>query len=427
MKLVMVSCGLASVLGLPATDGNASKMEENRPTGVTTVASGSTDTKGGSEKGTGNSTDTQCELHGGCWPHMYILGAQKSGTTSMFDQMTDQGACGAGSGTGKEGHFFDTKWRPGMGIDKYIKTYGGGHNHRCDGDYYIDATPDYIRHWFAPQRMKDFIPAIQQPKLTFLVMLREPIARDLSYYNHMLSNHLAGHQRMSAGAGQDVCSPDYLNYAATEGTAPTYTEHVACEMTIWDQCVADSKKSSISAYEACQNMERELKGGETGLTFLSSGMYSEQINRWKVYWPRHQMLVVQMEDLLANTLDYMTTVYKFMGFPAPPMGVLPNDNVQDYPFTVTEIDCPTKNKLKEVFEPYNNRLYKMLKEDQAAGGGAPNMEPKFPKWDDVKSVKCTPDPMKRPHATKKDLRLLAKKAAQKAAEDVLALQPSDDA
>jgi len=224
---------------------------------------------------------------------------------------------------------------------------------------------------------------------------------------------------MTAGTAEDVCSEQYLNYAMEEGSAPTYTEQVECEMTIWDQCVADSKKGPTSAYELCQNMARELKGGDTGLTWLAAGMYSEQIARWKLSFPRHQMLVLQMEDLLGSTQERMETIYKFFGFPAPPMGVLPDDNVQDYDFTVKEIDCTTKNKLKEVYEPYNNRLYKMLKEDQAPGGGAPNMEPKFPKWDDVKSVKCTPEPMKRPHASKKDLTHLAKRAS----DAVLALQP----
>ena len=78
-----------------------------------------------------------------------------------------------------------------------------------------------------------------------------------------------------------------------------------------------------------------------------------------------------MEDLLQNTQERFSTIYKFFDFPAPPVSVLPNNNVQDYDFTVKEIDCTTKNKLKEVYEPYNNRLYKMLKEDQAPGGGAP--------------------------------------------------------
>lgn len=407
----MIAATAASALALYA--GDASKLEAQRP-GPSIAAA---------VNKTGNTTvPGQCLDHGGCYPLMYVLGAQKSGTTSMFDQMVDQGACGYGSGNGKEAHFFDTKWRPNTDPTKYIKQYGGGHNHRCEGNLYLDATPDYIRHWFAPQRMKDMIPVQLQPKIKMLIMLREPIARDLSYYNHMLSNHMTGFQKMSAGSAESMCSESFLSYAEEPDTAPTYTEYVECELAIWNQCVEDAKKTpDATSYETCQNLKREQKGGETDLTFLTSGMYSEQIERWKASWPRHQMLVVQMEDLLQNTQERFSTIYKFFDFPAPPVSVLPNNNVQDYDFTVTEIDCPTKNKLKEIYEPYNRRLYRMLKEDQAKGGGAPDMEPKFPQWDDVTSVKCTPESMKRPHASKKDYTLLAKAVSDK----VLALQPAD--
>merc|ERR1719198_2215539 len=97
------------------------------------------------------------------------------------------------------------------------------------------------------------------------------------------------------------------------------------------------------------------------------------------------MMVVQMEGLLTNTPSYMGRVYNFMGFPAPVPHKLPDRNEKDFSFTVHSIDCGLKQKLRDLYLPWNQDLYALLKND-ATSGSAPSSEPSFPTFPDL--VKC---------------------------------------
>ena len=117
----------------------------------------------------------------------------------------------------------------------------------------------------------------------------------------MLANHMTRGSRMTAGTGEKVCSGDYLSAAQASGSAPTFTQHATCEMAIWQQCASAAGGDASTAYVNCQNQKSD-RGGETGRTYLSSGMYSAQLKRWTSYWARSQILVLQMEALLDNTV-----------------------------------------------------------------------------------------------------------------------------
>jgi hypothetical protein len=210
---------------------------------------------------------------------------------------------------------------------------------------------------------------------------------------------------MSAGTAQSFgpagsesfCDKEYLKVAtSTGGDGPTYSEYVGCAMDIWNSCLEAAKNDVENAYMQCQDMGKEKRGGETHLSVLSAGMYAPQIDRFTKSFARHQIMVVQMEELVGKTADYLTAIYKFMGFQKEVAAALPVSNAQLYPFTVREVDCPTKNKLKALYDPWNAKLYASIKKDQTANK-APTAEPAFPEWDVVKSVKCTPDELKRPH------------------------------
>ena len=106
---------------------------------------------------------------------MFIIGAQKSGTTSLFDQMEHQGACGGGASLkDKEAHFFDDTWPASQ--HQYTKRFGGM-GKGCPHRLYVDATPNYIRHWYAPERMSSLIPAEHRASVRMVVLLREPVAQ----------------------------------------------------------------------------------------------------------------------------------------------------------------------------------------------------------------------------------------------------------
>eukprot|EP01041_Mallomonas_annulata_P011327 gene11327-23706_t len=132
-----------------------------------------------------------------CWPRMFILGAAKSGTTSLWALLRAKarGLCAATTVGGdpkwyrKEGTFFN--------IDSYFYKnhtakiqYKLHYLHRypkknCNlpsKDSFLDATPSYLYHPYASSRMKNTYQHIPTNNIRFTVVLREPSSRDLSWY-----------------------------------------------------------------------------------------------------------------------------------------------------------------------------------------------------------------------------------------------------
>jgi hypothetical protein len=106
----------------------------------------------------------------GCWPSMYLVGAQKASTTALFQLLrTSSGICGAKARPGsfpaasyKEVHFFDNDGVPWEGADGaranaslYTRLF---RREECASRRFLDATPQYQYSWHAPMRMRLFVP-----------------------------------------------------------------------------------------------------------------------------------------------------------------------------------------------------------------------------------------------------------------------------
>ena len=98
---------------------------------------------------------------------------------------------------------------------------------QCVSGEFMDATP-LLQNVWAPIRMQAIIPSSWLPRMRFIAILREPIARELSWYNHRLledgtENFLGSH----------FCA------ASKEGAqrARTYLEaETLCSMQKWNSC-----------------------------------------------------------------------------------------------------------------------------------------------------------------------------------------------
>jgi hypothetical protein len=108
-------------------------------------------------------------------PNFFIIGAAKSGTTSLFDiisQHPDIYTCQI-----KETHFFSNDDRFKRGVDWYQETHFSG-----AGGFAVrsEATPAYLgwSHKVAP-RIKDLY---QDRPLKFAAIFRDPVKRAYSHY-----------------------------------------------------------------------------------------------------------------------------------------------------------------------------------------------------------------------------------------------------
>jgi hypothetical protein len=175
-------------------------------------------------------------------PEVVILGAPKSGTTSLAAYLA--GHPRVWLHPLKELHFFDNHWE--LGEVWYRSQFPPL---RSPGLLRLEATPDYLQHPQAPQRMHALM-----PETRLIVLLREPLDRALSWIRHMRC--LIGLQGESEALLREEAE-------RLEAMGP-----------------------------------EELAGlGWFRPNALSGSLYDQQLRRWLAVWPASQLLLLRFEDL----------------------------------------------------------------------------------------------------------------------------------
>jgi hypothetical protein len=123
-------------------------------------------------------------------PEIFIIGAAKCGTTSLHELLVNHpDICDSGI---KEKHFFDEPVKifrqQHNNLEAYQKLFlvGGKSknpaNRNCK--YHVDSTPAYIRSPNAIINMNGTFTREQMSAKKFILVLREPTARECSWYQH---------------------------------------------------------------------------------------------------------------------------------------------------------------------------------------------------------------------------------------------------
>lgn len=245
-------------------------------------------------------------------PSVLIIGAQKSGTTSLFQYLVQHPK--VLPPLGKEVHYFDFHYADG------IKWYRGNFPYRRQlrgGALTLDASPYYLVHPLVPHRAAQLLPEVK-----LIAVLRNPVDRALSHYQHEVR-----HRRES------------LSFADAIEREP---ERLAGEEErLWDD---------PNYYSA--NHHR--------YSYTRRGLYLEQLQRWMQHFPRSQLLVLQSERLFRDPAGATSQVYTFLD--------LEPHRLERYkPFLAGNYDpglpADLRAKLVAYFEPHNRELYRWLGEE----------------------------------------------------------------
>ncbi len=110
-------------------------------------------------------------------PNFLIIGASKCGTTTLYD-LLDQHPQVCFSSK-KEVKFFNVESNYSKEFEWYSSQF-----HCGKGKKIGEATPGYINHPQAAQRIKEKL----GDKIKLIVILRHPVDRALSHYNHNVRN-----------------------------------------------------------------------------------------------------------------------------------------------------------------------------------------------------------------------------------------------
>ncbi len=206
-------------------------------------------------------------------PYFIGLGAQKSGTTSVDLWLRQHPEIFIPPK--KELHYFSLHY--GKGAAWYQQQFKeAAPNQRC-GEF----TPYYLFHPLVPARI------IQDaPQAKLIILLRDPIERTISQYNHSRRlglEDLPLEQALAAEASR-------LSLAATR----------------------------IAAGE-CNRSHQEH-------SYLERSRYEIQITRYRELFPSEQMLIIRIEQLYANPMKYWTLLLNFLNVGWQPMPQLQHAN-----------------------------------------------------------------------------------------------------
>jgi hypothetical protein len=244
-------------------------------------------------------------------PRFIIIGTQRGGTTSLYDHLTNHPQIRAAKK--KEVHFFDNQYH--KGLDWYRGQFPRVRFRR--GMITGEATPYYLFHPEVPGRIEKHL-----PKARFIAILRDPVSRAYSHH------HVMHHRR-------------------TWEPLP-FDEAVRIESK---RLEGEADKLVDPTYRSEDHQHR---------SYVSRGIYVDQLLRWTSIFPREQILVLRSEDLYADPANTLAQTLRFIGLEPIELGSYAHRNISNYP---DEIDLKTRAYLKDFYRPHNERLFEFLGRD----------------------------------------------------------------
>jgi hypothetical protein len=208
-------------------------------------------------------------------PDYLIIGTQRGGTTSLYRALV-QHASVAPTVMGKGVHYFDVSFDRGPGwyrghfpleARRRLAERRGGR--LVTGE----ASPYYLFHPLVPERVANLLPEIH-----VIAMLRDPVARALSHYQHFVRRGIE--------------------------TLPTFEDALDAESDRLDGEVERLRKDPD--YRAW-NLQH--------FSYVARGLYADQLERWSAHVPRERTLVLRSEDFFTEPEREFAKVEAFLGLP----------------------------------------------------------------------------------------------------------------
>jgi len=203
-------------------------------------------------------------------PNFFILGAAKAGTTSLYHCLKQHPDIGMS--VPKEPLFFEAEYD--LGLDHYRRRYFRG----CAGARAIgDARHRNLYLPFVPPRILE-----SAPDARLIVMLRNPVDRALSHWWHWYVRGIEAlpfDDAVEANLARLKSGP----FFETPEEARLYADTL-------------DRATGYSLYPS----------------YLDSGYYAEQIERYVRLFGKERMMIVFSEDLAADAASVVRKVFEFL-------------------------------------------------------------------------------------------------------------------
>ena len=164
------------------------------------------------------------------------------------------------------------------------------------------------------------------PNVKLIALLRDPVSRANSHYEH---NRRPKHQR----SNREPLS--FENAIEQEGAR------------------LDGELARMTKDESYDSFAYRH------YSYLQRGVYVDQLKRYLDFFDRSQVLIVKSEDLFRKTQQCYDEVLTFLGLQPHALHASRVRNSGKYVTRPEE----TLSRLREYFEPHNQRLYRYLQRD----------------------------------------------------------------
>jgi hypothetical protein len=249
-------------------------------------------------------------------PGFLIIGAQKSGTTTLYNYLNQHPA--VGRSFTQEVHYFDLNFQRGLGWyrahfptvfhQRLTKLQSG--IEPLTGE----ASAYYLFHPHVCWRVRQTLPEVR-----LIIVLRDPTERAWAHYLHNRRAFEPLSFEDAIGQEEERLRGESLRLLRDESaTSFTYREY----------------------------------------SYLSRGVYVDQIRAWTSIFPREQIHIVCSEDLLfKDPAAAVDGVQNFLDLPPRRPNRL---QTYDRERKLAAMNEATQRQLREHFRPHNQRLFDFL-------------------------------------------------------------------
>jgi hypothetical protein len=244
-------------------------------------------------------------------PNFIIIGAQKSGTTSLYFYLQQHPKIRISNV--KEIHYFTKNYNkaPTWYFDHFEQP-------EKDASWITgEATPMYLFDPRVPKRMRDLLPDVK-----IIVLLRNPVDRAYSHFQHEVRLGNESRPLMTALEQEPAIMRRELQRVLND---PNYFS------------------TEFQSY-----------------SYLARGYYADQLRRFKQYYPSNQILILRSEDLFNNPGWVLEYVLRFLG-------VHQVKNPGEYPrynyFGYKNMALSARLWLRNHFVRQNKELYQLIGRD----------------------------------------------------------------
>jgi hypothetical protein len=252
-------------------------------------------------------------------PDYLVIGAQRAGTTSLHRYLVQHPGVRTMLRT-KGVHFFDVNYGRGMAwyasrfpSRLYAWTVARRHGLELRTG---EASPYYLFHPHVPARVAEHLPRVK-----LIVLLRDPVQRAYSHYQHEVAR---GFETLSF---EEAIEAEPARLAGE-------TERLAAE----------------PLYNSFAHQHH---------SYLARGRYHEQLERWRARFPDDQLLVLSSERFFREPEGTFRRVLDFLELPPFTPDAYERHNAHDY----RRMGAAVRERLVEHYREPNRRLYESLGQD----------------------------------------------------------------